>query len=433
MAGPVAEDSFTVLIDENGQLSVGRAALRRLAARHGKYRLIPSPGDLVILEKVEEEGASKKEEKSGGVVLAGDIERVGGLIDIIHFIQGNTWSGHLTIIQGSARKTIYFKRGDVSTAASNVSEDRIGAILYRYGMITAADLEKALAQVTQEHRFGQILVENGTLTAHDLYQYVRRQVEEIFYSVLVMRKGEYYFFRTEDGEGPPSQLHLPTKQLLFEGVRRIDEMGYFREKLPGPDVVLMQKNPPPNEKLPPRETRVLALVDGSRDLAAIARDSHLGEFETTKILFQLLHSGWVMLRPRASDSMNRASTETYSEIIDTFNHVYGKIYAAVAVKGKEQVLLKGLESFFASVAEFAPLYVGISLQADGQLPRDHILANLEMAPTDSKLDYLHRGLNELLFFELFTAGEAVDRNEELELHQRLNAILRDVPGREAAG
>ena len=48
-----------------------------------------------------------------------------------------------------------------------------------------------------------------------------------------------------------------------------------------------------------------------------------------------------------------------------------------------------------------------------------------MAPTDDKLDYLHRGLNELLFFELFTAGEAVDRREEIELHQRLNQILRD--------
>jgi len=425
----VAEDSFTVLIDESGQLLVGRAALRRLAARHGKYRLVPSPADLVIFERVDEAGNGK----AGHVVLAGDIERVGGLIDVMHFVQGNAWSGHLSVLSGAARKTIYFKRGDVSTAASNVSEDRIGAILYRYGMITAADLEKALAQVTQEHRFGQVLVENGTLTAHDLYQYVRKQVEEIFYSILVMRRGEYYFYRTDDNEGPPSQLHLPTKQLLFEGVRRIDEMSYFRSKLPGPEVVLIQRVPSPTDKLPPRELRVLQLVDGARDLAAIARDSHLGEFETTKVLFQLLHTSWVQMKPRASDSLRRSSTETYVEIIDTFNEVYAKVFAAVAGKGKEQVLLKGLESFFQSVAEFAPLYVGVAIDGGGRLPRDLILANLEMAPTDSKLEYLHRGLNELLFFELFTAGEAVDRNEEVELHQRLNQILRDAPGREASG
>jgi len=58
----------------------------------------------------------------------------------------------------------------------------------------------------------------------------------------------------------------------------------------------------------------------------------------------------------------------------------------------------------------------------------NILAPREIKP---KLDYLHRGLNELRFFELFTAGEAVDRNEEVELHQRLNQILRDAPGRAA--
>src|SRR5206468_159301 len=97
IGGCVAEDSFTILIDENGQLSVpGRAALRRLAVRAGRYRLIPSPADLVILERVDPNKPAGK--GSGGVVMAGDIDRVGGLIDVIHFVQGNSWSGHLTII-----------------------------------------------------------------------------------------------------------------------------------------------------------------------------------------------------------------------------------------------------------------------------------------------------------------------------------------------
>ena len=36
------------------------------------------------------------------------------------------------------------------------------------------------------------------------------------------------------------------------------------------------------------------------DLATIARESHLGEFETTKVCFQLLHSDWVTVRPDKS-------------------------------------------------------------------------------------------------------------------------------------
>src|SRR4029079_18826377 len=86
-----------------------------------------------------------------------------------------------------------------------------------------------------------------------------------------------------------------------------------------------------------------------------------------------------------------------------------------------------LESFFSSVAEFSPLFVGVTVLDDGRLQTDQLLANLVMCPAEDKLEYLHRGLNELLFFELFTAGEAVDRREEIELHQRLNQILRDSP------
>ena len=426
----MATDSLTLVIDEAGHLTVeGRAAQRRLAARPGRYRLIPSPANLVILERVAEEGAKAE---PGHTVLCGDIERVGGLIDVIHFIFGSGWSGQLTVLDGAVRKTLYFKRGDVRMAASNVSEDRIGAILYRYGRISAQDLERALSQVTQEHRFGQVLVETGALTTHDLYQFVRKQVEEIFYSILVMRKGEYYFYRTGDDDVPPSQLQLSTKQLLFEGVRRIDEMSYFREKLPSPEVVLLRRDPPPSDKLPPRETRVLSLVDGVRDLGAIARESHLGEFETTKVCFQLMHAEWVLVRPETQSPSRPAapqSAEAYRAIVDHFNEAYAKVHTAVAAQGKRDALFKGLDSFFQSAAEFAPLFVGVALDGEGRLMPDQLLSNLEMAPTDDRLDYLQRGMRELLFFELFSAGEAVNREDELKLHGRLQQILKEIPER----
>lgn len=429
VAPPQSGDpSLTLVIDESGRVTVeGRAALRRLAARPGRYRLLPSPANLVVLERSEDAGGS-----AGRTVMSGDIERLGGLIDILHFIYSSNWSGQLTVIDRAVRKSLYFKRGDVRTASSNVSEDRIGAILYRYGLISAADLERALSQVTQEHRFGQILVESGALSQHDLYQFVRKQVEEIFYSVLVLRRGEYYFYRTSDDEVPPSQIQLSTKQLLFEGVRRIDEMSYFREKIPSPDVVLMPREPAPGEKLPPREARVLSLIDGVRDLTTIARESHLGEFETTKVCFQLLHADWVMVRPRNPSSTNLLpvpSDDTMRKVVESYNEAYERIFAIVATQGKAGVLLRGLESFFLSTAEFAPLFVGISVDERGRINPNDMLANLAIAPTPDRIDYLRRGLRELLFFELFSAGEAVDRAEETEIHAKLQEILKEMPDR----
>src|SRR5207253_2565027 len=92
-------------------------------------------------------------------------------------------------------------------------------------------------------------------------------------------------------------------------------------------------------------------------------------------------------------------------------------------KGKREQLVRGLDSFLASADEFAPLFVGVELTADGRLPREVVLANLQFAPTNNRVEYLHRGLSELLYFELFTAGEAVDRKEQQELHEKLDAIL----------
>ena len=178
---------------------------------------------------------------------------------------------------------------------------------------------------------------------------------------------------------------------------------------------------------------MLQFIDGVRDIGTIARLSHLGEFETTKVLYQLTTSGFVDTKQQpvvklSSSKPGDSLQDIFSKVVDAFNEVYAKIFSAVEQRGKAQPLLKGLESFFGSVAEFAPLFVGLAMDERGTLAREQLLANLHMAPTDDKLDYLHRGLNELLFFELFTAGEAVDRREEIELHQRLNQIIRDRGG-----
>ena len=430
----MAEDRNVVSIDSEGRITFDAEAQRRLAGRPGKFRVVPTTGEIVILQRVPEgraAAASVSAIAPGRVTLAGEVDAVGGLVDVINFIHSNQWSGQLAIVDGLIRKTLFFRRGDVRTAASNVPEDRLGAILYRFGVVTEADLDHALKDKSAASRLGQILVERGLLTAHDLYTYVRKQVEEIFFSVLTLRAGSFYFYRTDEDHGPVSQLLLPTKQLLFDGVRRIDEMSYFREKLPSPGLVLQRRHPAPTQKLDHREEKVLELVDSVRDIGALARQSHLGEFETTKVLYQLLTSGFVEVKTNqpaiavASSRPGDSIEDIYGKVIDTFNSVYGKIYAAVSQRGKAPALEKGLESFFGSVAEFAPLFVALSIDGSGMLSRVQLLANLHMAPTEDKLDYLHRGLNELLFFELFTAGEAVDRREEIELHQRLNQIIRD--------
>src|SRR6202007_1580790 len=116
-----------------------------------------------------------------------------------------------------------------------------------------------------------------------------------------------------------SQLQMSTKQLLFAGVRRIDEISYFRAKLQSTDMVLQRRHPTPVQKLEARQERVLALVDGVRDLAALARLSHLGEFETPKILYQFLTSGFVEPKKQPAIQMQPM------RVGDSLEDIYGKV------------------------------------------------------------------------------------------------------------
>src|SRR6185503_8805253 len=131
-----------------------------LAGRPGTYRVVPTTGDIVILQRVAGGRATTSVSgiAPGKVTLAGEVDAVGGLVDVINFILSQTWSGQLAIVDGGSRKTIYFKRGDVRTAASNVPEDRLGAILYRYGVVTEEQLQAAITASAGAAKLGQVLV-----------------------------------------------------------------------------------------------------------------------------------------------------------------------------------------------------------------------------------------------------------------------------------
>jgi hypothetical protein len=431
------EDRNFFLIESDGRVTLGPEAQRHFAKRAGRYRLVPTSGNMLILQRVADGKAasstmSVSDPTPGRVTMAGEIDGLGGLVDIINFIVGNAWSGQLAVVDGQWQKSLFFRRGDVCSAASNVPEDRLGAILYRFGVVTEAELKAALNATGGAAKIGQVLVATGKITPHELYTYVRKQIEEIFFGLLTLRTGAFFFERTDEEHGPTSQLALPSKQLLFDGVRRIDELSYFREKLPSVELVLARREPVPAQKLDGNEERVLALVDGTRDITSIARVSHLGEFETTKVLYRLVTSGLVeaidpnrMQPPAPPSDLGANNDDLYAQIVDAFNTVYGRIHVTLGQHGRAETLHRAVESFFGSAAEFAPLFVGLNVDQDGKLPKDSVIANLHMAPAEDKLDYLHRGLNELLFFQLFTAGEVVDRREEIELHQRLNQIIRD--------
>jgi len=406
---------------------LGKRLLRWLGKRAGRWQVVPTAENLLVFSRIGGQGA--QDGRSAVVQLTGSLQAMGGIADIITFLGTTKRSGALVVLSGQVKKTIFLEEGDVRMATSNQPEDRLGALLFRFGMVTREQLEAALSEQQGKRRLGRVLIDDGVITAHDLYTIIRRQVEEIFFSVLLMRRGVFYFYQIERDSHPPAQLNLGTQNLLLEGVRRIDEMSYFREKIPSADIVLVRRPESPPGPLEEQVQRVFDLVDGQSTVGEIARESHLGEFETTRIVFHLMQLGHI--QKRRETGITKLPLEPGVDqpqarlrlVLEAFNRVFRLIFDKVRDKGDAPAVLKGMQSFFEGTSGYEDLFRGVSLREDGTLDPEQIFANLEQAGAGSKSDFLYSGLNELLFFEMFTAGEALPPEEEERLQRDLAAVL----------
>jgi hypothetical protein len=424
-----SRDDLLIEIDTSGRVHAPQPVAARLAQVAGRWRLAPSLADLLVLERDQKNEGERK----SGVMMCGAIDLVGGLANVFTFVHFSQLDGVLDVLSGRLRRTLHFRKGQLLAATSNLPEDRLGALLVRFGLITEEQLVAAAREITPTRRLGNVLVEKGLMTSHDLYEGVKRQAEEVFYSVLLIKQGVFYLHRASEEGGPPARLHLDTQSLLLEGLRRMDEMSHFRGKIPSPEVVMARRIPAPAAQPEGNASAVYQLIDGLRTIAEVARMTRLGEFATTKAAFELLATGFVEVR-EAADLHRQAPIPDESlpanaaaGILRAYNDALAKLYPTMAAKGKTASLRQGVAAFLAGSARFANLFKDVHVGEDGTLAEERVLSNVKGLPPAERLELLQRGLNELLFFVLFVAGDAIDPQEEKELHERVAKALESLP------
>ncbi len=419
-------DPWTAEVEQSGTLRpVGERARGHLRAREGLWRVVPTPDELLVFQRVSARRDDKVRRRIGRVLLTGVVSSSTDVIDVLNYVYGNQRSGVLVFANGPVKKTLFFRDGDVFMATSNQEEDRLGAVLFRFGFVEQERLEEVL-RAAGGKRLGQALVDRGLITIHDLYLAVRKQIEEIFCSLLLFRSGFFYFYSLRDDKALSRGIRLSTHALLMEAVRRIDELEFFREKIPSSDVILEVCPDVPPRNLDERESVVYCLIDGRRTLADIARESRYGEFEATKVVFHLLQMRYIRIREVGEATGGLRPTgfgEAAVQVVETFNEVYRKILSEVRAKGRIEQLREGLLSFFENPGEFADLFRDVVPAEDGSLPATRVAENLAAIEVANRNDYLYQALNELLFFLMFNAGQALDEEEERALKRKLDEIF----------
>jgi hypothetical protein len=263
------------------------------------------------------------------------------LADIFQLIGIQKKTGVLTLRSEDDAVTVSFLDGAVVSADSQKKklEDLLGSVLVKSGRITEEQLADALrAQKRTLQRLGHILIEQKRITHEDLSQALGLQVTQVVYRLFRWKDGDYQFKQEPDVEYDREHfVPLTAESILMEGIRMIDEWPIIEKKIRSVDMVFARVRPgarvdvrreeddedddvlgaalgtpaapaaaprapdPDALVMTDREARVYGFVDGERNVQELIDRGGLGDFETCRILYDLLARGIIQeVRPSAA-------------------------------------------------------------------------------------------------------------------------------------
>lgn len=236
------------------------------------------------------------------MALVGNI-RDFGLSDFLYLVDRGYKTGCLHLVRGDDTAVLFFEKGKLVNASLGNHNETAGELLLRLGKITSHQLEQAQHFQRREGNglpLSQALIQSNALSQDELQQALQTHIEEsVVYGLFGWPDGE---FRFEHGQKPEPDsaimpLPVPVEHLIMEGVRRIDEWGRIKDRIPSTDMIVRFVDQPGEKakgvKLAPEEWRVFARINGKDTLAAIAKKTNLSDFDVCRVVYGFATAGLV--------------------------------------------------------------------------------------------------------------------------------------------
>jgi hypothetical protein len=435
------------LVDQRGALSLADGQGSPLVGKTGYFRLqTTSPDWLLFLRSPAQGGLQERKPR---IVLAGDAGTF-PLSDLIAFLGQSRWSGVLRMSAPGAERSLLLKEGDVRSAASDSSADRIGEVMVRLGYVAREKLDQVLNEAPPS-RLGKVLVERGLIKAHDLYKCLNEQISEIFHGIMLAREGTFALIDQEiEEKALTHNLSMSMQGLLMDSIRKIDELAQFRKRIPHGRVFVARKKPS-DGKLEPEEEALFKFVDGVRTVIDLGQASKVSEFEATRIVYRLLEGGYAVIAQAAiasaptpapvpttpsgvakSPVVGLVPTLDEKKILNIFNVIFREVRDEVAQRGN-------LEMFIASAnaalkgngVSTSPVLQGLAFREDGTLDDAVVIGQYHRLRTEGHmgsepLASLKQALSDVMFFLLFQAGELLESRADEDLARRVKELLATI-------
>jgi len=223
-----------------------------------------------------------------------------------------------------------------------------------------------------------------------------------------------FFFLDGFGDARPASNHaVSANALLMDGVTRLDELRYFRQKIPSSDYVpvKIEGRGTPGDEF----TAMFAAVDGKSSVEDLGRATGLGEFEATKQLYALVQSHHVAIHPPRPSGGPAA-------LVEAANAALREITSAVHSEGRAAEHRESLASFAVGAGVYELLFRGAGPDDSGALDAEQVVENaLVMTAGADSEGLIKQMLHEYVSFALFSAGALLGSEREAELGRKLRS------------
>jgi len=154
-------------------------------------------------------------------------------------------SGVLHLSRGDVEKRIYFDRGMILFAESDLEDEDLGRRLIHEGKLSAGALAEARRSVSEAKDLPQALVNRGLIGKEALSHTVRYIVERVVQSVFVWEGGTARFSQGWLLQEIFEADVVSTFEILLRGIFHMTDFGPIKDAMRGLDNRLKLRSPTP--------------------------------------------------------------------------------------------------------------------------------------------------------------------------------------------
>ncbi|RRR78519.1 MAG: DUF4388 domain-containing protein [Candidatus Viridilinea halotolerans] len=250
------------------------------------------------------------------MALVGNIKDF-GLSDFLYLVDRGYKTGGLHLSHEQETALLFFDKGKLIMAARK-PEDQQADLLVRLGLLNGDQLDQARQSLSTQGNgatLTQVIVDSQIASREQIQSVLQGFTEESVYGLFGWPEGEFRFEQNQRPapDAPVVPIPISVDHLIMEGVRRIDEWGRIKDRIPSTDMIVRFLEQPDERakgvKLAPEEWRIFARINGKDTLAEIARKTSLSEFDVCRIVYGFLTAGLVEVRKKPPVAVGRSAAD----------------------------------------------------------------------------------------------------------------------------